>query len=183
MRVLLVAALTAMLATGAAPALVHAQLGEPTGPGQAVPPPPAQCPQTIACTYSEHNSLPGGYRFQMLQVCGANCTTQYWVSDIADGQLLLAIEPVRGGGIIAIGPATGPEDAHPPLRVVLPDYLPSDALCCPSQFRDTSYRWDAARRTLVVSASRVIPAGEFGGWEAMRQELQGEQFFDVFPTR
>ncbi len=69
----------------------------------------------------------------------------------------------------------------PPLRVIVPDYLPSDALCCPSQFKDTTYTWDAARNTLVMSTSRVIPAAEFGGWEALRQELQREQFFDVFP--
>jgi hypothetical protein len=182
MRVLLVAALTTLLAIGALSVTAHAQLGNPTGPGQAVPPPPAQCPDTIACTYSEHNYLPDGYRFQRLQVCGANCTTQYWVSNLADGQLLLTIEPVRGGGIIAIGQAASAADAHPPLRVIVPDYLPSDALCCPSQFKDTTYTWDAARNTLVASASRVIPAGEFGGWEALRQELQGEQFFDVFPN-
>ena len=55
------------------------------------------CPKTIACQYAEYSMLPSGYRLQSLAVCGANCTTQYWVSSLSDGQQLLEIDPVRGG--------------------------------------------------------------------------------------
>src|SRR5215210_104496 len=97
------AAAASLLSVGVA----AAQLGNPDGPGQAVAAPSAQCPRTIACTYAEHNTLgpDESYRFQMLSVCGANCTTQYWVSNAADGKPLLSVDPVRGGGIVAMGRA------------------------------------------------------------------------------
>ncbi len=185
MRFVLARTLRAASLTGALVALAArpgaAQLGDPTGPGQAVPPPPPQCPETIACTYMEHNALgPGGYRFQMLRVCGANCSVQYWVTNAPDGRLLLGIEPVRGGGIVAVGRATSPNDAYPPVRTILPDYAPTDAMCCPSGFKDTTYTWDAAQGTLVAGTPTVIPASSFPGWERLRQQLQQEEFFDVF---
>ena len=64
---LLPAALATLLSAGQ----VGAQLGDPAGPGQSVPVPPAQCPRTLGCQYAGRNSLPEGYRFQMLHVCGA----------------------------------------------------------------------------------------------------------------
>ena len=168
----------AVLALSAGP--VFAQLGDPSGPGQPVPLPAAQCPRTVGCQYAERNYLPDGYRFQMLQICGANCTSQYWVTNIPDGQALLTIEPVRGGGIVAVGPGSGPDDMHPPVRTVLPDYAPSDPACCPSQYRDTTYTWDAASGALVAGDPTVVPAPEFAGWDNVRANLESEQFFEVF---
>jgi hypothetical protein len=174
----------AMLAAAAATVLsvspAVAQASDPPGPGQDVPPPPAQCPQVLACTYTERNYLPNSYRFQMLRVCGANCTSQYWVSSIPEGQLLVAIEPVRGGGIVAIGRAADPQEAHPPIRTVLPDFAPKDPACCPSQYADTTYVWDPASATLAAGDPTLVPAGEFDGWESVRARLESEGFFEVF---
>jgi len=163
--------------------LAGAQLGDPGGPGQAVPAPPAQCPRTIACSYSERNTLGsnGGYRFQSLNVCGANCTTQYWVSDVATGKLLLTIDPVRGGGILATGRQANDEDVHPPVRVVVPDYGPNDPACCPSGFRDTTYTWDAASASLVAGPPNMVPTQGGPGLEGLQQQMRDEGFFDVFP--
>ena len=96
----LAAATTLALSAG----LVAAQIYLPSAPFQSVSVPPTQCPSTLGCTYSERNPLTpnNGYRFQMLQTCGANCATQYWVSNVSDGKVLLTIEPIRGGGLIAI---------------------------------------------------------------------------------
>jgi hypothetical protein len=160
--------------------LAAAQLGDPAGPGQAVPAPPAQCPRTFACQYAERNYLPDGYRFQALRVCGANCTTQYWASSIPDGQSLLAIDPVRGGGIVAVGQAASPQDPHPPVRTFLPAYAPEDAACCPSQYEDITYAWDPASNALVAGSPTVVPATEFEGWDATRARLESEGFFEVF---
>jgi hypothetical protein len=165
--------------------VASAQLGDPTGPGQSVPQPPAQCPRTIACSYSEHNALGqnGGYRFQMLNVCGANCTTQYWVSDMVSGKSLLTIDPVRGGGIVAVGRATSDQDVHPSVRVVVPDYGPNDPACCPTNYRDTTYTWDAAGGALVADQPRLVPTQSVEGWQGLREQLRGDGFFDVFPTQ
>ena len=160
--------------------LAVAQLGDPAGPGQAVPAPPAQCPRTFACQYAERNYLPDSCRFQALQVCGANCTSQYWASSIPDGQSLLGIDPVRGGGIVAVGQGANPQDPHPPLRTFLPAYAPEDAACCPSQYEDITYTWDPANNALVAGSPTIVPAMEFGGWDATRASLEGEGFFDVF---
>jgi hypothetical protein len=115
----------------------------------------------------------------MLEVCGANCSSQYWVSNQPGGQVLLTIPPTRGGGIIARGRATDPNDVHPPIRTVFPSYAATDAMCCPSQFQDITYTWDAARSALVAGPPRTMSAAEFPGWESMRSTLQAEQFFEV----
>jgi hypothetical protein len=164
--------------------LAGAQLGDPGGPGQAVPAPLAQCPHTVACSYAERNSLgpDGGYRFQMLNVCGANCSTQYWVSDTATGKLLLTLDPVRGGGIVAMGRAPN-DDTHPPVRVVVPDYGPNDPACCPTNYRDTTYTWDAAGSSLVAGTPRLTPTQGGPGWEGLQEQLRAESFFDVFPRQ
>jgi hypothetical protein len=175
---LLAVAATCVLSAG----LAAAQLGNPSGPGQSVPAPPEQCPMTTGCQYAERNYLPDGYRFQMLVVCGASCTSQYWVTNIPDGQLLFTMEPVRGGGIVAVGPAPDPQDMHPPVRTIFPDYGPTDAACCPSQYQDLTYAWDAGSNTLVAGTPTVIAAADFGGWDNLRQSLQAEQFFEVFPS-
>jgi hypothetical protein len=163
--------------------LAAAQLGDPGGPGQAVPAPPPQCSRTVACSYSEHNTLGpnGGYRFQMLNVCGANCTTQYWVSDMGTGKLLLTIDPVRGGGLLTMGRMANDQDIHPPVRVVVPNYGPNDPACCPSGFRDTTYTWDAVSDSLVAGAPNVVPAQGGPGLEGLQQQLRADDFSDVFP--
>ncbi len=180
-RVAAVAAVAASLLTAG---LAAAQLGDPRGPGQAVAQPPAMCPQTITCVYSERNGLGpnGGYRFQALDVCGANCTTQYWVSDMTTGKLLLGLDPVRGGALIATGRQTSDQDTHPPVRVLVPDYAPSDAACCPSGYKETTYTYDAASNSLTASASTTIPSDQFPGWQELRQQWQQQQFFPVFPA-
>ena len=160
---------------------VFAQSVGPSGPGQAVPMPPAQCPETISCQYGERNYLPDGYRFQMLEVCGANCTTQYWVSNISDGQMLLTIEPVRGGAIIAVGQGAVADDPHPSVRTLVPTYALTDPACCPSEYQDTTYSWDRVSNALVAESTASIPSADFPGWETARQNLQNEQFFPVFP--
>ncbi len=144
-----------------------------TGPGQAVPRPTPICPQTIACTYAERTFLPDGYRLQSLQVCGANCTTQYWVSRSADDQQLLELDPVRGGGVVAVQRTTT-DDAHPPVRVVLPAYAPTDPAGCPSSFADTTYTYAPDSETLEAGQPDVTAAADFPGWDAVRQELMAE---------
>src|SRR5215468_12129306 len=126
---------TAALASATLSAASLAQapaLGDPAGPGQAVPMPAPECPRTVACQYAERSFLPDGYRLQSLQVCGANCTTQYWVSAITDGQQLLAVDPVRGGGVVVVERGV----QKPRVRTVLPNYAASDPACCPSGFTD-----------------------------------------------
>ena len=177
------AAVAAAIATVLSGGLAAAQLGDPGGPGQAVSQPAALCARTVSCTYSERNSLgpEGGYRFQSLLVCGANCATQYWVSDMATGKLLLGIDPVRGGGLVASGRQSSPQDTHPPVRVLVPDYQPSDAACCPSGYKETTYTYDAASNSLTASASNVVPSQQFPGWQELRQQWEQQGFFPVFP--
>jgi hypothetical protein len=155
-----------------------AQVGAPSGPGQAVPQPPPQCPATVGCTYGERNFLPNGYEFQQLEVCGANCTTQYWISSLADGSQLLVIDPVRGGGVVAVGRTT-PQYQHPPVRTFLPNYQSGDPACCPSQYADTTYTWNAGSGTLVAAPS-IVPAANFTGWDDVRSDFQTQQFTPVF---
>jgi hypothetical protein len=165
-------------------------LADVPGPGQAVPMPAAQCPQTTACQYAERTLLPDGYRLQALEVCGANCSTQYWVSDSVTGQPLISTDAIRGGGLVAIAAtaapgATPPDQAalaenHPSVRTVLPSFVAGDAACCPSAYVDTTYVWDAGRRTLVAAEPTIVPAAEFGGWDAAREQLTRDGFADAF---
>ncbi|MBV8718804.1 MAG: hypothetical protein JO020_03735 [Chloroflexi bacterium] len=148
---------------------VNAQVGDVSGPGQAVAQPPAQCPQTIACQYNEQNLMSSSYRLQSLMVCGANCTTQYWVSSLSDGAQLLEIDPVRGGAVVAVS-----RDPNPSVRVVQAAYGPNDPACCPSGFDDTTYAWDAGSNSLVAGEPQVTPADQFPGYDAVRQELAAE---------
>ncbi|HEY7067502.1 MAG TPA: hypothetical protein VII06_38960 [Chloroflexota bacterium] len=176
-----IAALAAAAATLLSAGLAAAQLGDPSGPGESVPQPPAQCARTISCQYAERNALGpnGGYRFQELILCGANCTTQYWVSNMPEDKLLLATDPVRSGGIVTVGRST-PDDVHPPIRVVLPDYGPNDAACCPSNWRDTTYTWDPATSTLVAGTPNLVPTQGGPSIEDLRNEIRDAGFFDVF---
>jgi len=146
-------------------------IADVSGPGQSVTRPAPQCPRTIACQYDERTFLPDGYRVQSLEVCGANCATQYWVSASTDGQQLLALDPIRGGAVVAVGPA---KDIHPPVRVVLPNYGPNDPACCPSTFADTTYTFDGGTNTLVAGQPVLTPAADFPGWDSVRQQLMSE---------
>jgi len=181
------------LLKGAAPALcaaiamyalsagtLSAQVEVPGGPGQAAPQPQALCPATVSCTFAERNFLPNGYRVQRLDVCGANCTSQYWISNSSDGAVLLEVDPIRGGGIIAVGRTTA-SMTHPDVRTILPDPQPGDPACCQSQYSDTTYTWDAGSGTLVAGTQETVPAADFGGWESVSSALQSEQYIVVFP--
>jgi hypothetical protein len=148
-------------------------IADVNGPGQSVARPAPQCPRTTACQYAERTFLPDGYRLQSLQVCGANCATQYWVSSGTDGQQLIALDPLRGGAVLAVARAT-PPDSHPPVRVVLPNYNQDDAACCPSAFADTTYTWDAGSNALAAGQPILTSASDFPGWDAVRQELMAE---------
>ena len=148
-------------------------IADVSGPGQAVAQPPSQCPRTVGCQYAEQSFLPNGYRVQSLQVCGANCTTQFWIGSIPDGQQLLEIDPLRGGAIIAVARASGGE-THPAVRVVQPSYGPQDPACCPSSFSDTTYTWDPGSNTLVAGDATATPADQFPGFDATRQALGAE---------
>jgi hypothetical protein len=171
-----VAAIMLLLAfTAAASAQSSAATGaiaDVSGPGQAVSQPAAQCPHTISCDYAERNMPSADYRLQSLRVCGANCTTQYWVSGLADGQQLLELDPVRGGAVLAV--AASSDKAHPSVRMVTPQYASGDPACCPSGFADTTYAWDATNTALTAAQPVVTPASDFPGWDEVRRELQAE---------
>lgn len=155
------------------PAAPAGPIADVSGPGQSVDQPTSQCPRAIGCQYAEQTLPPNGYRLQSLQVCGANCTTQYWVSNSTDGHQVLAVDPVRGGGVLAVAAGDG-QDPHPQVRVVLPNFAATDPLCCPSSFVDTTYSWDAGSNTLVGGYAAATDAADFPGWDAVRQELRVE---------
>lgn len=167
---------TIMAVVGLVPSEAGAQTV--TGPGQPAPRPAAMCPQTIGCTYDERTVTPAGYRFQSLTVCGANCTTQYWVSLVADNRLLLEAPPVRGGGLVAVGKSV--DGGGPPaVRTVFPSYEAGAPACCPSNYVDTTYTWDAAQNALVPGASVVTPADD-DGLAAALDRLTQDGFIEIF---
>ena len=168
-----------MLTLAAPTAPASAQIGDVSGPGQPVSRPASQCPQTIACTYDERSLMTAGYRFQSLTICGANCTTQYWVSTLADGRLLVETAPVRGGGVIAVA-RTADGGGPPAVRTVLPGYGPSDPACCPSSYVETTYAWDAGQGTLVAGESLSTPTGDSDGWGAAHDRMMQDGFAEVF---
>lgn len=146
-------------------------MADVNGPGQSVHQPAPQCPRTISCQYTERTFLPDGYRIQTLEVCGANCTTQYWVSDSTNNRQLLALDPVRGGAVLAVNQS---KDGPASVRVIEPSFTASDAACCPSGFSDTTYTWDATANTLVAGEPTIIAAADFPGWDALREQLPSE---------
>lgn len=117
--------------------------------------------------------LPDGYRLQSLQICGANCTTQYWIAAMSDGHQLLELDPVRGGAIMAVS-RTMPPDGHAQVRIIMPNYAQTDPACCPSAYSDTLYSWDPDSDTLVAADASLTPADQFAGYDATRQELLTE---------
>ena len=168
----------ALALAGAAQPAPDGPIGEVAGPGQAVAMPASQCPRTVACQYAERNFLPSGYRVQSLLVCGANCTTQYWVSSSVDGRQLVEIDPVRGGGVLAVASAAT-DDGHASVRSVLPNYAPGDAGCCPSAFADVTYTWDPSANSMLSGEPVLTPASDFPGWDAVRQALLQEGWIVV----
>ena len=112
-------------------------------------------------------------------VCGANCTTQYWVSSIADGRLLVEVPPVRGGGLIAVSRANE-ADGPPAVRTFLPSYGSADPACCPSAYLDTTYSWDASKNALVPGEPITLPADDESAWEEAHDRLLKEGFVEVF---
>lgn len=170
--------LALMSAASATPA--NAQIADVPGPGQPVARPVAQCPRTLACTYDERTVMPAGYRFQSLTVCGANCTTQYWISAVADNKQLVEVQPTRGGGMIAVARAN--EADHPSIRTIVPSYGASDPACCPSSYVDTTYTWDAAQAALVPGAPVTTPiqADDELDWADAHDMLLQDGFVEVF---
>jgi hypothetical protein len=164
--------------TSAATTPAEPAIGEVSGPGQAARMPAALCPRTVACRFAEFSDPRDGYRVQALEICGANCTTQYWMSTVTDGQQILEIDPVRGGGLLTVKQAA-PGETHPAVRTVLPIYAPNDAACCPSAFADTTYTWDTVTGTLVAGEPSMIPSGGFVGWDAMRVALANDGFVEI----
>jgi hypothetical protein len=171
-------ALAATLTTAGWAVAASAQIADVSGPGQSAPRPGPQCPQTLGCTYEERMLPPAGYRFQALTICGANCTTQYWVSAMADGKPLLEMPPVRGGGMIAV--ARSEDGSDPPsVRTIMPGYGPNDPACCPSSNVETTYTWDAGQGTLVAGEPVSTPSGEGDGFAAAHERLVHDGFFEV----
>lgn len=180
-RFLSVLVLGATVALSPLAAPVSAQIGDPAGPGQPVPQPAPLCPRTVSCTYDERTLDPAGYRFQSLTVCGANCTTQYWISSVADGKLLMEVPPVRGGGVLAVARESD-AGGRPSVRTIVPGYGASDPACCPSSYVDTTYRWDAAKGMLVAGqpTSTPITADEEIDWVDAHDMLLQDGFIEVF---
>jgi hypothetical protein len=161
----------ALLASVLAIQPTFAQIADVPGPGEPVARPASQCPQAIGCQYAESHVLSTDYLLQSLQVCGANCTSQYWIGAVSDGHELLATDPVRGGAVVAVQRTQGD---YPPVRVVMAMYGPNDPGCCPSGYADTTYTWDPNSSTLVAGDPSITPADQFAGYEATRDELTAE---------
>ena len=180
-RVLSVLVLGAMVALFPTAAPVSAQFGDVSGPGQPAPRPAAQCPRTVACTYDERTVMPAGYRFQSLTVCGANCTTQYWISALADGKQVLEVKPTRGGGMIAVARESDPS-GRAAVRTIVPSYGASDPACCPSSYVDTTYTWDPANGSLVAGqpTSTPLAADDEIDWVDAHDMLLQDGFIEVF---
>lgn len=180
-RILSALVLGTMVALSHSTSPASAQNGDVSGPGQPVPRPASLCPQTIGCTYDERTLEPAGYRFQSLTVCGANCTTQYWISSIADGKLLMEVAPVRGGGMLAVS-RENEGDGRPAVRAIVPDFSGSDPACCPSSYVDTTYSWDAAQGALVPGQAVTTPvaADDQIDWVDAHDMLLQEGFIEIF---
>ena len=174
-------ALVFLLAFSLSPTAANAQIGDVPGPGQPVARPASQCPQTTSCTYDERTIAPAGYRFQSLTICGADCTTQYWISAVADGKLLVEVNPTRGGGMIAVE-RENDADGHPAIRTIVPDFSASARACCPSSYVDTTYTWDAAKGSMVPGqpVSTPVTAEDEIDWIDAHDMLMQDGFVEVF---
>lgn len=147
------------------PAQAHAQDASPLHwPADAPVGPPALCPLDLTCGYTEYNLAQAGIRAQALTACGANCSTAYWITDAESRRPVLVIERTRGGAILAAqrrAEPAGGYDRFPALRVVRPTYQSGDAMCCPSQYADTTYAWDDATSAYRAVTPRTIPSADY----------------------
>jgi hypothetical protein len=145
------------------------------------PPPALQCPTGgPLCTYTERRLALDGYVYQaMLLSGGADWATQFWVRG-PQGQVLLAIPPLRGNAYLAVQRAEGSRgDAAPAVRVVSYHYAPGDPAVAPSGLTSTTYRYDAATDSLVPEEPNVQPIATP---EAIRQMLGADGWTLVFPA-
>jgi hypothetical protein len=148
---------------------------------RAEPPPALQCPAgDPLCTYGERRLALDGYAYQMLMLSGgADWSTQFWVRD-AQGQVLLAIPPLRGTAYLAVQRAEGGRaDPTPAVRVLSYYYSPGDPAVAPSGLASTIYHYDAASGTLVGDEPVVEPIATP---EALRQMLANDGWTLVFPA-
>ena len=142
-----------------------------------MPQPTVQCPaEEVSCTYADRYLTHNGYRFQMLQICGVSCRTEFWVST-PDGQVLLNT-PMHNTGILAVrtsGPGVNPET--PPVRVVVPLFAATDRLCCPSEYSSTVYEYNPAG-SFTPTPLPNVPAASL---EDLKQSVTAEGWTVVFP--
>jgi hypothetical protein len=145
------------------------------------PPPALQCPTgDPLCTYSERRLALDGDSYQMMMLSGgADWSTQFWVRD-AQGQVLLAIPPLRGTAYLAAQRAEGGSAAPAPaVRVISYHYGPGDPAVAPSGLSSTTYHYDAGSDTLVGDEPDLQPIATP---EALRQMLTNEGWTLVFPA-
>jgi hypothetical protein len=145
------------------------------------PPPALQCPAgDPQCTYGERRLALDGYVYQTMMLSGgADWSTRFWVRD-AQGQVLLAVAPLRGSAYLAVQRAEGGRpDPTPAVRLISYHYGPDDPAVAPSGLDSTIYRYDAASGTLVGAAPTIQPIATP---EAIREMLASEGWMLVFPA-
>ena len=145
------------------------------------PPPPLQCPTgDPLCTYTERRLALDGYAYQAMMLSGgADWSTQFWVRGL-QGQVLLAIPPLRGTAYLAVQRAAGGGTDAPPAVHVISDYYASgDPAVAPSGLSSTIYRYAAATDSLVSEEPVVQPIATP---EAIRQMLSADGWEIVFPA-
>ena len=87
-----------------------------------------QCPVgDPQCTYAESRLALNGNTYQTMMLSGgADWSTQFWVRD-AQGQVLLAISPLRGNAYLAVQRADDGRPApNPAVRLISFHYAPGD---------------------------------------------------------
>jgi hypothetical protein len=145
------------------------------------PPSALQCPAgDPQCTYGERRLARDGYSYQMMVLSGgADWSTQFWVRD-AQGQVLLAVPPVRGTAYFAVQRADGGRaDPAPAVRVLGDYYAPGDPAVAPSGLASTTYHYDANSNSLIGDQPEVQPLANA---DALRRSLADDGWTLVFPA-
>ncbi len=171
----------AVLATVVALLCAAGAVGRVLAQPRPEPPPALQCPASDPqCTYAERRLRLDGYAYQMLVLSGgADWSTQFWVRD-AQGQVLLAVPPLRGTAYLAVERGSDERaGAMPAVRVISYHYGPDDPAVAPSGLTSTVYRYDVASGSLVGDEPVVAPLATP---EALRQRLAAEGWTLVFPA-
>jgi hypothetical protein len=167
----------AALAAATASMLLMGRGAAQVAPVEPMPQPTVQCPaEEVSCTYVDRYLTHNGYRFQMLQICGVSCRTEFWVST-PDGQVLLNT-PMHNTGILAVrtsGAGVNPET--PPVRVVVPLFAATDRLCCPSEYSSTVYEYNPAG-SFAPTPLPNVPAASL---EDLKQSVTSEGWTVVLP--